>query len=343
MDKSVVLQPSASSDCLKDQNQQCLPNTPADVQEQGRESTDGNAQESPTAGNLATTTIPDSGVDFTGTVGNGATSAWPEPTQSTPTQATTIIATEPSATATAEPTTQSSATTSTSNGSGVSSGAVAGIAIGALIVGAVAAFLAAMFLFRRRNRNRETDMGSAKGYSSYADSSPELVMMQQAKGAHLGGRNSPYVQVSQTPIPAPVSASVPFQHHQRRPSPSDVHVSFLPLPAHDDAIHTRVSAMFHSIHHHVETYYRDVHASITPSMESDLARFGATGTEMAHVLQDCSSPTTALKHALVTYVVGLTGPREMADDGNTLFPEELERTPVGSGGMCLPSTLCLLS
>lgn len=184
-----------------------------------------------------------------------------------------------------------------------------------LIVGAGLAFAAAFFFFKRRNS--KTRDGAVGYNNNYTDSSPELVMMQKS-----AGRNSPYVQVSQTPIPAPVPGPAPAAAQR---SPKDVIASILPAAAHDNEIQGRVSALFGQIHRHIDTYYRDVHASITPSMESELVRFGAKDVNMADLLQDCSTPTTALKHALAAYVLGITGPKT-ANEGETLFPEELKST-----------------
>lgn len=180
-----------------------------------------------------------------------------------------------------------------------------------LIVGAALAFLAAFFFFKRRSKNRNGNGGVA-GYTPYADSSPELVMMQKG----IGARNSPYVQVSQTPIPTPTPAST------QQPNPPDVIASILPAAAHESDIQSRVGALFQQIHRHVDTYYRDVHASITHSMEAELGKLGAKDVNMAELLQDCSSPTTAIKHALTVYVLGMTGPKN-DDRQETLFPKEL--------------------
>jgi len=133
------------------------------------------------------------------------------------------------------------------------------------------------------------------------------------------GRNSPYVQVSQTPLPPPVAAAAPAPVQQ---PPKDIVGSILPAAAHDSEIESRTSALFSAIHRHIDTFYRDAHASITPSMEPDLIRFGAKDVNMAELLQDCSSPTTAIKHALAAYVLDITGPRS-GDEGETLFPKEL--------------------
>ncbi|RMZ74352.1 cell wall integrity and stress response component [Pyrenophora seminiperda CCB06] len=208
------------------------------------------------------------------------------------------------------------------NNSGLSSGAVAGISIGTLIIGAVLAFIAAFFLFKRRNRQTHTNVGGT-GYTSYGESAPELVMMQQKSVGNLGGRHSPYVQVSQTAVPraSPMPAPIPLPNT----APEDA-IAFLPPVAHDNEVHGRVSGLLDRLHEHVEKFYRDVHASITPSMEHGIAKFGSEGVNMAELIQGCSSPTTALKHALVAYVLGITAPKRKGDEQETIFPEELERT-----------------
>jgi len=219
------------------------------------------------------------------------------------------------------------ASSSKRNNSGLSSGAVAGISIGTLIIGALVAFIAAFFLFKRRNRQAGANVGGT-GYASYGESAPELVMMQQKSVGSLGGRNSPYVQVSQTSAPraAPVPAPVAVQ----QAAPEDA-TAFLPPAAHDDEVHARVSRLLDRVHEHVERFYRDVHASITPSMESEIAKFGSKDVDMAELLQDCSNPTTALKHALVAYVLGITAPKRKGGEVQTIFPEELNRTETVSG------------
>jgi hypothetical protein len=187
-----------------------------------------------------------------------------------------------------------------------------------LIIGAALAFAAAFFFFKRRNdkNNNSKARDGSVGYNTYADSTPELVMMQKSVG-----RNSPYVQVSQTPLPAPMPAPAPAPTQQS--NSSDAIAGILPAAAHESEVQGRIAALFNQIHRHVETYYRDVHASITPSMEPELVRFGAKDVNMAELLQDCSNPTTALKHALVAYIIGITSPKKSDDDGETLFPEEL--------------------
>jgi len=190
------------------------------------------------------------------------------------------------------------------------------IYVSSLIAGALLAFAAAFFLFKRRNKPRDSNVGYNKNHN-YTDSSPELVMLQKS-----AGRNSPYVQVSQTPIPPPVAVAVPTPAPVQQP-PKDVIGSILPAAAHDSEIQSRISALFSTIHRHIDMFYRDAHASITPSMEPDLIRFGAKDVNMAELLQDCSSPTTAIKHALAAYVLAITGPRS-SDEGETLFPNKLK-------------------
>ncbi|KAF2036130.1 hypothetical protein EK21DRAFT_52565 [Setomelanomma holmii] len=205
------------------------------------------------------------------------------------------------------------ATASSSSKGGLASGAVAGVAIGCLLAGALLAFAAAFFFFKRRNNKSRTN---AVGYNNYTDSTPELVMMQKT-----AGRNSPYVQVSQTPIPAPAPIPNPAPAIQQS---VDVLAAILPKPARESEVQSRVANFFKQIHRHIDTYYRDVHASITASMEPDMMAFGARDVNMADLLQDCSSPTTALKYALMAYVLRITGPKSAGgDERDTLWPSEL--------------------
>lgn len=247
----------------------------------------------------------------------------PTPAATVTTHLTSQSRTDPQATVIATGPAIGNAEASSSSGSSLSTGAVAGIAIAMLFAGAAIAFLVAFFLFKRRNRKRDPNV-SAAAYNSYADSTPELVMMQKSTG--LGGRSSPYVQVSQTPLPppapVPVAALPPVQQ-----SPDST--SFLPAPASERDVYSKVSALFNQIHRHVDTYYRDVHASITSSVEPELARFGGQGVNMVELLQECSNPTTALKHALVAYILGMTGPRKDGE-GETLFPDSLNDTRIAS-------------
>jgi hypothetical protein len=112
------------------------------------------------------------------------------------------------------------------------------------------------------------------------------------------------------PIPIPTNASKNV-------------TAFLPPAADNEEVWNGVVHLFALMHEHVEKYYRDVNASITPSMEPEIAEFGAKEVDMAQLLQECSSPTAALKHALVTYVLRITGPKQKEGDEGTLFPEEL--------------------
>ncbi|KAF1834584.1 hypothetical protein BDW02DRAFT_330137 [Decorospora gaudefroyi] len=191
---------------------------------------------------------------------------------------------------------------SPSNGSNntnnLSSGAIAGIAISTLILGAILAFLTTFLLFKRRNKANIT----STRYPSYTDSTPNLVMKSSSGGG--GGRGSPYVQVSQTPIPpAPMVPPVPAVT-----SSDAAALALLPRPATATEIKHRLTALFAQIHNHIDTYYRDVHASITSSMVPDLLRFGAQEVDMADLLRDCAISSTPLKHALAAYVVGVTAP-----------------------------------
>lgn len=215
-------------------------------------------------------------------------------------------------------------TSESSDNNGVSKGAVAGIAIGTFIVGAAIAFIVAMLLLKRRDR-RLAQKTCPSGYPIYADSSPELTMVQKS-----AAMESPYVHVSQTQMrtPIPVPARVPVSSQQT--ANTDTLAGILPPSANEQDVQARVAGLFSQIHRHIETYYRDVHASITPSMSTDLAAFGKD-VDMLKSLQDCPSPTTPLKHALVTFVLGITEPRV---DGReqTLWPNELANLAVSGQG-----------
>jgi hypothetical protein len=232
------------------------------------------------------------------------------------TGASTVLASSPS-----------SVSSTPSNSDGVSKGAVAGIAIGTAILGAAIAFIIAFFLFRRRKQNPKLTN------SSY-ESVPQL-----PSSAGKGISNSPYVQeVSQIPPPALAAAAVPHHPVDQRPD-EDVNLAnlaasnaflagVLPQVADDMTIRSRISELFEQMQRHVENFYRDVHASITPSMESDLANFGngSAGMGMLEMLQSFSQPTVAIKHALVGYVMGITAAE--GKRGESLFPREV----VGMGG-----------
>jgi hypothetical protein len=201
------------------------------------------------------------------------------------------------------------------NGSsnGVSNGAVAGIAIATCVLGAAIASLAAFLLFKKRGKKTNTGLkASTARFSSYADSSPELVV--EAKNAI----QSPYTRVLHAPLPGPVPESI-------HPMPaSNSILAFLPSAVDGTAVQNRVLALFDQVYRHVDVYYRDVHASITPSMEPDLARFGTRDVDMAELLHICARPTVALKHALGAWVLGITGPRR--DHEQSVFPEPLQRS-----------------
>lgn len=290
----------------------------------------GAAQISEATGASAAASAAGEGNDTGNTEGSGAQvqSTTESPSQSTEASTSTQVAV----------TTQTSinleVSTTSSGGSGLGSGAVAGIAIGALIFGAAIAFVAAFFLFKRRNRSRDVNV-TTKGYSNYADSTPEFALMQQ-KGVGMGGRSNSYVQVSQTAVPAPTFTPLPTPAPVPQSNNPNI-TAFLPPTAAENDVYSQVSALFNRIHSHVELYYRDVHASITSSMEPELAQFGAKDVNMAELLQDCSSPTSALKHALVDYVLGITGPKR-GIEGETLFPKELDGVRVAEESDDEPGT-----
>ncbi|KAH6618469.1 hypothetical protein C7974DRAFT_400140 [Boeremia exigua] len=196
-----------------------------------------------------------------------------------------------------------------SSNDGLSTGAIAGVAIGTFLAGAIIALVVAWLLYKRRDR-KFVQKTCPSGYPIYADSSPELVMVQ--KNAALGG---PYVQISQTQMRAPVP--VP----SRAIATGDPLAGVLPPAASEVEVQNRVAVLFEQIHQHVDRFYRDVHASITPSMDLDLASFGKD-VNMLELLQSCSQPTVALKHALVVFILKVTSLKENGNE-QSLWPEYL--------------------
>ncbi|EMD96012.1 hypothetical protein COCC4DRAFT_29483 [Bipolaris maydis ATCC 48331] len=239
------------------------------------------------------------------------------PSQSVdPTLSTTVVSSEPSLV------TAGSVEGPAHDNSGLTTGEVVGIAVGTLFIGAGLAFIAAFFLFKRRKRQQNGNIGE-RGYQGYGDSVPEFTMVQKSVGS-LGDMHSPYVQVPQTPMLArrPIPPAIPAPVNMDHTTHTDM-AGFLPPVARDSEVCDRVSALFEKMHEHVERNYRDIHASITPSMESGIASFGAKGVNMTEMLQECSNPTTALKHALVSYVMAITSSKKDEEHTGTLFPEEL--------------------
>lgn len=198
------------------------------------------------------------------------------------------------------------------NNSGLTKGAIAGLAIGTCIAGAVIAFFAAWFIFKRRDR-KLMQKTCLSGYPIYDDSSPELVMVQKSAAA-----GSPYVSVSQTQMrtPVPIPARTPA-------ASGDPLAGVVPACASDQEVQNRIAALFTHLHRHIDTFYRDVHASITPSMDDDFAAFGHD-VDMRALLQNTSQPTVPLKHALVAYALRLTDPPGgPANDYQSLWPAAL--------------------
>ncbi|ORY12348.1 hypothetical protein BCR34DRAFT_304179 [Clohesyomyces aquaticus] len=195
---------------------------------------------------------------------------------------------------------------------GVSKGAVAGIAIGTAIIGAAIAFLVAFLLFKRRRRSRPH---TGSGY----ESNPELMSLAKA------GQMSHVREMSQTHLPTPIIAAAAIPPRQdvdlTSPDTPDFLAGVLPPPADDQTVREKVASLFDQIQLHVENFYRDVHASITPSMETGLSRFGNGGEGVAEMLQNSSRPTVVLKHALMGYVLGITSPAGGTDVA--LFPKDV--------------------
>lgn len=196
---------------------------------------------------------------------------------------------------------------------GVSKGATAGIAVATAIVGAAIAFTIAFFLFKRRSRRFEP-------VSTY-DSHSNLVYNPKNVSAHQ------IPQISNTPPPVaagPVTRDVGEARdmHMTNLSPSlGLLAGILPPAANQRTVTAKVSAIFNQILQHVEDYYRDVHATMTPSMEGELARFGSGNRGLLELLQSSSRPTVAIKHALMGYVLSIVSPAQ--GDEMTLFPSDI--------------------
>lgn len=190
---------------------------------------------------------------------------------------------------------------------GVSKGAVAGIAIGTAFVGATIAFLAAFLLFKRRRQV------SKHGHS---ESSTNFLTK---------GEQPSYVQVSQVGPPPILAAAMPTSKRSLDLSnlshSSDFLAGVLPPAADGHMVKNRVNALFDQILQHVNDFYRDVHATLTPTMQNDLKKFGDSTVNLAEELEHSSTPTIAIKHALVGYILSIVAPE--AEQQSTLFPAEV--------------------
>jgi hypothetical protein len=237
-------------------------------------------------------------------------------------------------------------------GGGLAPGAVAGIAISTAIIGAAIAFLVAFLLFKRRGQGKRRS--SSAGMGAY-ESRPALSALKTVPdGPYQMPQYPSHTRNISHASETGVNASTPlneFQHSHGAVSSTTIVAAtmaqptirsasaehdhyltslggILPPPAETSNIRAKLTAMFAQIHTHVETFYRDVHASITPSMEPELARFGKNTGDggMAELLQNAGSPTAAIKHALVAYVIGLVSPASKDehgehDNGRSLFPQ----------------------
>ncbi|KAF1977709.1 hypothetical protein BU23DRAFT_550388 [Bimuria novae-zelandiae CBS 107.79] len=197
-----------------------------------------------------------------------------------------------------------------SGGSGrVSKGAVAGIAIATAVVGGAIAFIIAFLVFKRRSR-----------VSGHGHSDSSTTFITTMKGEHPS-----YVQVSQTGPPPIVAAAIPTSKRSSDLSDlshsSDFLAGVLPPGADEQTVRNRATALFSQIQQHVYDFYRDVHATLTPTMEADLRKFSGESVNLAEELEHSSMPTIAIKHALMLYVLGIVSPE--ADQQSTLFPSEV--------------------
>ncbi|KAF1962731.1 hypothetical protein CC80DRAFT_487219 [Byssothecium circinans] len=210
-----------------------------------------------------------------------------------------------------------SATPVSPTSNGVAPGAVAGIAIATTILGAAIAFIAAFFIFKRRN-------ASQQAYDDSRVSTPELIA--SLKG---GGKHKSYVSISQSMAAPPVVASSLSPAAKKNgnvnvanlANSSDFLANVLPVAADEVTVKNRCATLFNQILHHVESYYRDVDATITPTMDKDLARFGSESLNMVEILKHSSMPTIAIKHALAGFIMSIVSPE--GEEQATLFPTEI--------------------
>lgn len=237
-------------------------------------------------------TLPTSSVSFRNTLSNAASTA--------------SLTTDPLITSAPAP---ASAVSGGSGSNGVSKGAAAGIAIATAIVGGAIAFFVAFMLFKRRKR---------PSAHSFENHSTDFL-------TSLKGGNSPYVQVSQVIAPPPVAAAaIPRKRSldlADLSNSSDFLAGILPPAADEQTVKDKVAALFSQVLQHVDNFYRDVQATLTPSMEVDLKKFGSESVNLAEILGLSSAPTVAIKHALMGYILSIVSPA--AEPQSTLFPVEV--------------------
>jgi len=156
----------------------------------------------------------------------------------------------------------------------------------------------------------------------------------------LNMKNTPYVQVSQSAAPLPAIAAAPATGNRdldlaNLSNSSEFLARTLPPASDDHTIKSKVTALFGRFQRHVDSFYRDVHNTMTPTMASDLARFGS---DLVEILESSSFPTVAVKHALAGYILSIVSPE--AEDQATLFPAEVaglkENERASNPGMCNP-------
>ncbi|KAF2656423.1 hypothetical protein K491DRAFT_691972 [Lophiostoma macrostomum CBS 122681] len=201
---------------------------------------------------------------------------------------------------------------SASNSSkGVSTGAAAGIAIATAIIGAAIAFGIAFCLFKRRQKN-------ARRAPTF-DSVPEYVSpVEASKGLEMS--HVPPPALSGASPPALIGGGTKGDINMADLShSSDFLAGILPQAADDATVKERASMLFDQVQLHVENFYRDVHATMTSGVESELNKFQSGIVAM---MRDSSRPTVPMKHALMTYVLRITSPEAGGKD-RSIFPSSV--------------------
>lgn len=179
------------------------------------------------------------------------------------------------------------ATTRPAASSGISTAALAGAAVGCLILGALIAGLIAFFILKKRSRSRDR-------YVSRDTYVPT------ASPAYGGEKGTPMVSI----------ASVP-------------NMDFLPQQADDAEVKRKLSTVLDQIDQHVENFYGNRAASMSPNWEAEISRFETNelSLPLAACFQNSNVPMTLIKHCLAYHVFNLT--MSPGEHGTPLLPPEM--------------------
>ncbi|OCL04589.1 hypothetical protein AOQ84DRAFT_391451 [Glonium stellatum] len=183
----------------------------------------------------------------------------------------------------------------------VAAGAVVGIAITTAIIGAAIAFILAFFLFSHR---RKDSRRSRTKHFSFGPSARPLEMNR---------------------LP-PNTFTKPDLDLTDLTGSSDFLSSIITQTADDKTVKEKTAVLFDQVQLHVENFYRDVHVSIMPGMESSLLRFGsptALPESLITLLNSSPRSTILIKHCLMSYILGVTSPFTAGSERSSLLPPEI--------------------